>query len=86
MKTKTYWQRAFLVQLPRLLRGRGPKRFWLKDRNGGRHVLLPFSDYAELLAFKRHALSWAELSAEEQAALHEEARLAQEAAASSKAS
>lgn len=80
MRTKSLWQRAPLNRLPRLLRARGPKRFWLQDRNAGRHVLLPFADYAELLAYKRHALSWAELSTEEQEALHEQARAAQAAA------
>lgn len=79
MKPKLFWQRASLTHLPRLLRARGAKRFWLKDRSGQRHVLLPFSDYADLLAYKRHALSWAELTAEEQNALHEEARRAQSA-------
>lgn len=74
------WRRARLAGLPRLLRARGPKRFWLKDRVGEAHVLLPFSDYAALVAYKRHALSWTELSGDEQAALHEEARLAELAA------
>ncbi len=80
MKTKKIWQRAPLNRLPRILSARGPKRLWLKDRGGTRHVLLPFSDYAELLAYKRHALSWAELSAEEQDALHQQAKQAQVAA------
>lgn len=77
---KAGWRTASLVGLPRLLRARGAKRFWLKDRSGEPHVLLPFADYAALLAYKRHALSWAELNADEQAALHEEARLAELAA------
>lgn len=80
MPSRAPWRMAKLTGLPRLLRARGAKRFWLKDCSGEAHVLLPFSDYAELLSYKRHALSWADLSPEEQAALHEEARLAELAA------
>ncbi len=80
MPSRSRWRWANLSGLPRLLRARGAKRFWLKACSGEPHVLLPFSDYAELLSYKRHALSWADLSPEEQAALHEEARLAELAA------